>query len=91
MWSRDGRELFYRSEDKMMAVGVETDPPFAAGVPRVLFEGRYEIGVGGGQMYDVSPDGQRFLMIRHLQEQELTEIRVVLNWAEELKRLVPTE
>jgi Tol biopolymer transport system component len=90
-WSRDGRELFYRSGDKMMVVSVETEPRFSAGLPRVLFEGRFRMGRGGGQAYDVSPDGSRFLMIRSPQERELTEIRVVLNWAEELKRLVPTE
>ena len=75
----------------MMAVNVETDPRFSAGLPRILFEGRFQMGRGGGQNYDVSSDGRRFLMIRSPQGQELTEIRVVLNWAEELKRLVPTE
>jgi len=89
MWSRSGRELFYRSGGRMMAVSVETGPRFGAGLPRVLFGGRFQMGQLGGQMYDVSPDGQRFLMIRSPQKQELTEIRVVLNWAEELKRLVP--
>jgi len=91
MWSRDGRELFYRSGDRMIAVRVETEPRFSAGLPRVLFEARFQMDRGGGQMYDVSADGQRFLMIRSPQEHELTEIRVVLNWAEELKRLVPME
>ena len=39
MWNRNGRELFYRSEDKMMAVDIVTHPAFSAGKPRMLFQG----------------------------------------------------
>ncbi len=43
--------------------------------------------------YDVSPDDQRFLMLKPVEQEDapLTEINVVLNWSEELKRLVPTK
>ena len=41
VWNRNGRELFYRSGDKMMAVDIATQPSFAAGKPRMLFEGPY--------------------------------------------------
>ncbi len=41
-------------------------------------------------MYDVAPDGQRFVMIKESEEQQVGQINVVLNWFEELKRLVPT-
>ena len=41
--------------------------------------------------YDVSPDGQRFLMIRSEGHPPATELRLVMNWHEELKRLVPTK
>jgi serine/threonine-protein kinase len=91
VWSRDGSELFYRSGDKMMAVDVVTGTDLAVGMPRMLFEAQYLMGVGGGQMYDVSPDGLRFLMIREPPDAAPNEIRVVLNWAEELERLVPVE
>jgi len=91
VWSRDGRELFYRSGDRMMVVDVAAGPELSIGLPRVLFEGHYLMGFGGGNMYDVTPDGQRFLMVRQPPDAAPTEIRVVLNWAEELKRLVPTE
>jgi Tol biopolymer transport system component len=65
VWSRDGRELFYRNGDKMMVVDVETGPVFRAGTPRLLFEGRYRVSSGGlNQDYDVSPNGQRFVMVR---------------------------
>jgi len=89
VWSPHGRELFYRSGDRMMAVSIQTEPTFRAGRPEVLFEGSYRATPvpAGLQYYDISPDGQRFLMIKR--ERELAQINVVLNWFEELKRLVP--
>jgi serine/threonine-protein kinase len=59
VWNPNGRELFYRSGDKMMAVDITTQPTFAAGKPRVLFEGHYLPTRGSFQNYDVSSDGQR--------------------------------
>ncbi len=92
MWSRDGRELFYRIGDKMMAVAIATEPRLAPGSPTLLFEGRYRSGSEGGNPatgYDVAPDG-RFVMIRAEEGAGGTQqINVVLNWFEELKRLVP--
>jgi len=41
------------------------------------------------RQYDISPDGQRFLMIKAV-EGSTGQINVILNWFEELKRLVPT-
>jgi hypothetical protein len=75
----------------MMAVDITTDPVFGAGMPRVLFEGNYEV-TGLVRNYDVTPDGQRFLTTKpvELPMQPVTHIQVVLNWTEELKRLVPT-
>ena len=90
-WNPNGRELFYRSGNKMMAVDIVTQPNFAAGKPRMLFEGRYEPAPYPTTNYDVSADGQRFLMIKPSdQEVATTQINVVLNWFEELKRRVPT-
>ena len=90
VWSPNGRELFYRNGDAMMAVDVSTGPVFAAGKPRVLFEKRYERTLALWPNYAVSRDGQRFLMVKALDGEETsTQINVVLNWFEELKRLVP--
>ena len=74
----------------MIAVRVETAPVFRAGSCQVLFEGYF---VHDGPDYDRSPDGQRFLMLREIEETAKTASRlvVVLNWFEELKRLVPKE
>jgi eukaryotic-like serine/threonine-protein kinase len=90
-WNPNGRELFYRSGDKMMAVEIATQPSFAVGKPRMLFEGQYQASPATGPNYDVSPDGQRFLMLKPSEAREAapTQINVVLNWFEELKRRVP--
>lgn len=88
LWPRDGRELFYRNGNQMMAVEVTTEPTFSAGIPRLIFEGRYW-GTGARADYDVSSDSQRFLMIKEA-EQGQAQINVVLNGFEELKRKVPS-
>jgi Tol biopolymer transport system component len=91
VWSANGRELFYRNGGQVLSVRVETEPEFSAGAPSVLFEGDYYLEPGGGNCYDVTPDSQRFLMVQREPESPPTEITVVLNWIEELKRLVPNE
>jgi Tol biopolymer transport system component len=91
VWNPNGRELFYRSGDKMMVVDIATQPGFTAGKPRILFEGRYELSPVQNANYDISPDGQRFLMLKSSEQEQAapTQINVVLNWFEELKRRVP--
>jgi hypothetical protein len=78
----------------MMAVAVTTGSSFSAAKPTVLFEGEYEATVFPqiATAYDVTPDGQRFLMVKQIAQPESApaQINVVLNWFEELRRLVPT-
>jgi Tol biopolymer transport system component len=91
IWARSGREIFYRHGDKMMAVAITTQPRFTAGQPRVLFEGAYAYGVSLVANYDVTADGQRFIMVKSGEKlAPVTQINLVLNWFEELKRRVPT-
>ena len=95
MWRRMGGELYYREGDKMMVVSVATSgSELKASAPRMLFKGNYYEGTGascemGGPSaanYDVTPDGQRFLMVRDDSKAGFgTSAIVVLNWAEELK------
>jgi Tol biopolymer transport system component len=88
-WGRNGRELFYRNGIKMMAVDVTTQPTLTFGNPRLLFE-RVSQTSNYRAHYDVTADGQRFLMTKQYQAgTEWTQINVVLNWFEELKRRVP--
>jgi len=90
VWNSNGRELFYRNGDKMMAVEITTQPGFSAGNPEMLFEKQYASVLVRVPNYDVSPDGQRFLMIKGSEQAApVTQINVVLNWTEELKRRAP--
>jgi Tol biopolymer transport system component len=95
VWARSGRELFYRDGNAIVAVPVQAGPSFAAGNPKALFEGRYVLGFGGHRSYDVSPDGQRFLLIKagavaaSPQAAPPARFIIVENWFEELRRLVP--
>jgi len=86
LWSQDSNDLFYRCGDKMIAVTFETEPEFRVNARDALFEGQYITGLY--RNYDVSHDGQRFLMIT-LSEEEVTELVVVPDFFEELKRRVP--
>jgi eukaryotic-like serine/threonine-protein kinase len=88
-WNRNGKELFYRNGNKMMVVDVSASPDLRLSRPRVLFEQRYAFGSAQTvPNYDVSPDGERFVMVKD--DSASGRINVVLNWLEELKRLVPT-
>ncbi len=70
---------------------IETDPGFTRGNPEVVFEGNYYLAAGGPN-YDVSPDGERFLMIKQVQSVSATpQIVIVQNWFEEVRRLAPVE
>lgn len=86
VWARNG-ELFYRNGDKMMSVGTTSKANFSADTPKVLFEGNYAT-YNTMPAYDVTPDGQRFLLAKTA-EQGPQEISIVLNWTEELKQKAP--
>jgi hypothetical protein len=99
LWSRNGRELFYiepgqsQQPGRLMVVPVQTGPTFGHENPRALLAWPYEWG-NPGRSYDVSPDGRRFLVVKTLefddaQNAPVSTISFVLNWFEELKRLVP--
>ncbi len=90
VWGPKDQELFYLKGDAMMVVRYETEPTFSVGNPKVLFTGRYI--TDPGQQYDISPDGQKFLMMKAAEQTEASaphELIIILNWFEELKRLVP--
>ncbi len=91
LWSPDGREIFYRDGSKMMVVSIGTQPDLGVGKPRELFEGILP-PVNLARQYDLTPDGRRFVMTKKGQQKSTParSINLVLNWSEELKRLVPT-
>ena len=105
LWASHGRELFYRvyrnfynslcdygSENGVMAVSFLTEPTLRVGKPRLLFEGQYAApSLWRGRLYDLTPDGRRFLMLKQSDPPPApTQFNVVLNWFDELERLVPS-
>ena len=95
-WRRDGKELFYVSGDRtVMAVDVTSGPTFKAGIPKALFDAEIASAsvIGRGTpafRWDVTDNGERFLINTVPKETGTTSINVVLNWQEELKQRVPT-
>jgi serine/threonine protein kinase/Tol biopolymer transport system component len=87
-WRRDGKELFYLSpERKLMAVPVKGETAFEPGVPKVLFQTRVPaLTVYDRNFYDVTKDGQRFLINTLMDETVSSSITLVLNWTARLKR-----
>jgi hypothetical protein len=69
----------------MLVVDVDYEPAFHASRPRVLFTGDHDAAASGHQHYDISLDGEKFLMIRHGDPIGPSEVDVVLNWSGELK------
>jgi dipeptidyl aminopeptidase/acylaminoacyl peptidase len=87
IWSADGRELIYWSDEGMMSVTFETEPQVVLGTPRVLFDvGAYS--TERGRSYGATPERDRFLLLK---PQGDPRIMVVLNWFDELERLIPTK
>ena len=76
----------------MWIVDVQTGGEFSAGKPRLLFQRTGLGGSGSTRCWDISPDDQRFLMVKREERplKPVTEIVIVQNWFEELKRLVPS-
>jgi len=98
VWSPDGREVFFVNGSALMAVAVQSTPAFRAGNPASLFDSRSLLldgrlfGGGTGRTYDVSRDGQRFLMMKDTASTSQTPtpgIIVVQNWFEELRTRLP--
>jgi len=93
-WAPDGRQLFYTSGNRLMCVDVKGGPALQPGKPRTLFERTTSVSAtdsgAWGHTYAVFPDGKRFLFVENPARPEIRELRVVLNWSEELKARVPT-
>ena len=98
LWARSGKELFFIDPSgALTGVRVEGQSSFTAGTPAKILDSSYvwSVPTYAGRMYDISPDGQRFLMLKESSLPDRTSvprsITVVQNWHEELKRLVPTK
>jgi Tol biopolymer transport system component len=88
-WRQDGKELFYLSADgKMMAVAVKTGASFEASSPVALFQTHRRQPVSSQDVfsYDVSGDGQKFLILTKVDEANAAPLSVLLNWASEMEK-----
>lgn len=83
-WRADGRELFFRNGDQMLAVPIDAGDGIRAGAPTVLFDRLMQTAT-----YDVSADGQRFLMVQADEVASPSRIEIVLDWQSELSRRIP--
>jgi Tol biopolymer transport system component len=89
VWSRDGSELFYRRGDDVMVATFDGAGGVTVGRPQLLFSGPY-FGAGRQGDFDVTPDGQRFVMVRSDAAAQLQQLSVVQNWSSELAARVPS-
>ncbi len=89
VWNRNGLELLYVTlNGTLMSVPVETGATFSSGIASQLVDFS-QTTLDVGRFYDVSSDGKRFLIAKDDTQQGGAQIRVIQNWHEELKRLVP--
>ena len=95
LWSGDGHEVVYRHEYNVISVSIITTDDGSIGElgePEVVFQGSFTSYSLGGPNYDVSADGNSFLMLETADRGNTdTQLKLILNWTEELKRLVPNE
>jgi serine/threonine protein kinase/Tol biopolymer transport system component len=83
MWHPDGGSIFFLDgEGRLMEAEVRTDPELAVGRPALVLEGPFD-------SFDVAADGDRFLAVKVHRGEPITELVVVENWFEELKRKAP--
>jgi serine/threonine-protein kinase len=94
VWSRNGRELFYRTEDQriMMVDYTVSGGTFTASKPRVWYAGRQLTNVGLGRNLDLAPDGNRFLVVMPAESPDPREsqshVMLVTNFFDEVRRRV---
>lgn len=86
VWSPTGRELFYLNGTTMMVVPIDrgSGASVDVGVPTALFDGPFD---AASSSFDISPDGTYFVMVEADPNAQPTQVQVVLNWVEELKRV----
>jgi hypothetical protein len=95
-WAPDGQTLYFLSPTSLMATAISTNPAFTWSTPEPVLDRASYVFLNTARQYDVGSDGSRFLMIKNAESQgdgaaaARPQINVVLNWCEELRRLVPT-
>ncbi len=95
LWAPNGKQLFYANGNRIMSVELNTESGLHPAKSRLLFEKTFSASSADsgiwGHTWAVFPDGKRFLFVENPAQPEIRELRVVLNWFEELKARVPTK
>ena len=94
LWSPDGTELYYQQNggEQLWKVRVETEPEVTIGDPELIVQGPFLASASSGRSYDITDDGERFLMVRLDPEARVVdELVVVQNWTSELDQLIPLD
>jgi hypothetical protein len=86
IWSRSGREVFYRAGNAIMAVPVIAGETFTAGTARLLFEVPLYEADPGAPNYDISADDQRFILVLPSRPDGPERLNVVQGWKAEIQR-----
>ena len=93
LWAKNGKQLFYRrkGQGQVWVVDVQTNKGFTTSRPRLLFEKSGYAGYIPVRCWDISHDGQRFIMVKGDESKPFpaTEMVLIQNWLEELKQRVP--
>ena len=96
LWSPDGKELYYRNGDTVIALPIKSGTGLEFEKPIILFEGSYKnmsLWTVHNRLWDINRDDNRFLMLKNTapESENTSEIKIVLNWFEELKERVPVD
>ena len=85
MWTADGNELIYRERQKLISRKLESSSPLSFGAPSVVYEGDFL--TIPGHSYDVSPDGDRFLVVKEVHQQgESIELGIITQWSSKFSK-----
>ena len=88
-WTSNGKFIIYRLGQQWMEVEVLDDKNLEVGIPKLVIEGDY-INIGGFS-FDITADGQSFLMSKGTEVKTASEIKIVKGWFQELERMVPID
>jgi serine/threonine-protein kinase len=85
-WAPNGRELYFRSESRLLVSPVDLQPTFRPGSPSLVMQGIYSTRSDSGLSFDVDPKTGRFVMLRLASGGIQARVRLVLNWFDDLRR-----
>jgi serine/threonine-protein kinase len=90
-WAPDGKTLYYYTPGKLLSVPIQIAPSLVVGKPQVIVNGYQQKSVDSGLMYDISPDGQWFVVAQSKDdESNFRQIHLIINWFDEIQAKMPS-